>query len=42
MYAALDIGLLTDEQFGAIEKRCARLSGLLNGFIRYLKAERKS
>ncbi len=42
-YAALDIGYLDTVQFGAIGKRCDKISGLLNGFIRYLKnTERKT
>jgi four helix bundle protein len=35
-YAALDVGLLTAEQFESVEKRCNKLNALLNGFIRYL------
>ena len=36
-YASLDIGYTTPEQFTGMIDRCTALSGLINGFIRYLK-----
>jgi len=37
-YASLDIGYTTPEQFTRMIDRCIVLSGLINGFIRYLKS----
>ncbi len=37
-YAALDIGYLDEVAFDQIAQRCLKLTGLINGFIRYLRA----
>jgi four helix bundle protein len=37
-YAALDIGYISEDIFKSIMERCLKLSNLINGFIRYLKA----
>jgi four helix bundle protein len=43
LYAAKDIGYIDSLVFNALTKQCITFSGLLTGFIRYLKnSERKS
>ncbi len=36
-YAGLDIGFFSEEQFADIMERTQKISGLLNGLIRYLR-----
>lgn len=41
-YAALDLGYINENTFTEISERCATLSNLINGFIRYLsRSDRK-
>ncbi len=43
LYVALDNGYINNSAFTELADRCDRISGLLNGFIRYLRnSDRKS
>jgi four helix bundle protein len=37
LYAANDIGYITQDKFQQLYSRCTKISNLLNGFIRYLR-----
>lgn len=41
LYTALDIGYLDEAIFKNLGDRCLKISSLLNGFIRYLKASER-
>ena len=42
-YAAIDIGYMSESDCASLQGKCTKLSGLINGFIRYLKSStRKS
>jgi len=36
-YAGLDIGFFSEEEFADLMERTQKISGLLNGLIRYLR-----
>ncbi len=36
-YIALDIGYIAKEKFEEIQRKCIRITSIINGFIRYLK-----
>lgn len=40
-YAAIDIGIISEEIFQALDQRCTRLKKMINGFILYLRNNEK-
>ncbi|RQD66816.1 MAG: four helix bundle protein [Desulfonatronovibrio sp. MSAO_Bac4] len=41
LYAGLDVGYFSEEQFANFMDSCLKISMLLNGFIRYLKKSQR-